>query len=291
MGNHRVRTAVIPVAGLGTRFLPVTKAVPKEMLPIVDRPCISYIVAEAVAAGIERVVFVTSKGKDALIDYFDRSPHLESHLAANGKTELLETVLEAARLAEVVSVRQGEALGLGHAVLTAKPAVADEPFAVLLGDDIIDSNTPAIQQLIDARNGPDQAVVALMEVPQEETRRYGVCAGPWLDSNRMKVDTMVEKPDPKVAPGRHAIVGRYVLPPEVFSILEETPRGTGGEIQLTDAIFQLAEQGRVTGLVFEGRRFDTGNVLGLLEASLYFTSKRPEYRDGLRAMLSRMDIG
>ena len=194
-------------------------------------------------------------------------------------------------MAEVVSVRQGEALGLGHAVLAAKPAVANEPFAVLLGDDIIDSRTPAIQQLIESRDDPTQAVVALMEVPQSETRRYGVCAGPWLDTNRMKVDTMVEKPDPTVAPGRHAIVGRYVLPPEVFSILERTPRGTGGEIQLTDAIFQLAEQGRVTGLVFEGQRFDTGNVLGLLEAAPHFTSKRPEYKDGLRSILARMDFG
>jgi len=289
MAGSGIRTAVVPVAGLGTRFLPVTKAVPKEMLPIVDRPCIAYIVAEAVAAGIERIVFVTSKGKDALVDYFDRSPALEAHLEAAGKTDLLELVASAGKMAEVICIRQGEALGLGHAVLTARPAVADEPFAVLLGDDIIDAKVPAIRQLIEARSTESDAVVALMEVPLADTSRYGVCAGPWINDALMKVDIMVEKPSPEVSPGRHAIVGRYVLPPDVFSILERTPRGSGGEIQLTDAIAELANDGRVSGLVFEGRRFDTGNVLGLLEASLHFTAQRPELRDGLRKILKGME--
>jgi UTP--glucose-1-phosphate uridylyltransferase len=284
-----VRTAVIPVAGLGTRFLPVTTSVPKEMLPIVDQPCIAYIVAEAVEAGIERVVFVTSRGKDALVDYFDRNPALEAHLEATGKGERLQAMQALAKTAEIVCVRQGEALGLGHAVLTARPAVADEPFAVLLGDDIIDAQRPAIQQLIEARTATEDAVVALMEVPLQETRRYGVCAGPWLAPSRMHIQTMVEKPSPEEAPGRHAIVGRYVLPYEVFSILERTPRGAGGEVQLTDAIAELAAAGRVSGLVFEGRRFDTGNVLGLLRASLHFTAKRPDLREGLKEILEEME--
>jgi UTP--glucose-1-phosphate uridylyltransferase len=290
MAISGVRTAVIPVAGLGTRFLPVTTAVPKEMLPIVDRPCIAYIVAEAVAAGIERVVFVTSRGKDALVDYFDRNPALEAHLESTGKGEQLQAVREAARMAEVVCVRQGEALGLGHAVLTARPAVGDDSFAVLLGDDIIDAKKPAIQQLIEARTATEDAVVALLKVPMQDTRRYGVCAGPWLAPSRMQVKTMVEKPAPEDAPGPHAIVGRYVLPSEVFSILERTPRGAGGEVQLTDAIAELAAADRVSGLVFEGQRFDTGNVLGLLRASLHFTAKRPELRAGLKKILEEMEV-
>jgi UTP--glucose-1-phosphate uridylyltransferase len=167
--------------------------------------------------------------------------------------------------------------------------VADEPFAVLLGDDIIDSQVPTIRQLMDARPSQNDAVVALMEVPLADTRRYGVCAGPWVNDSLMRVDVMVEKPSPETSPGRHAIVGRYVLPPDVFSILERTPRGSGGEIQLTDAIAELATAGRVSGLVFKGRRFDTGNVLGLLEASLHFASQRPELRDGLRKILKGME--
>ncbi len=287
-----VRTAVLPVAGLGTRFLPVTKAVPKEMLPLGDRPCIEYVVAEAVSAGIERIVFVSSRGKDALVDYFDRSPALEAHLEANNKGELLAEVRRIARMAEVVTVRQGEALGLGHAVLTAAPAVGDEPFAVLLGDDVVDSAVPAIGQLIAARAETGaEAVVALMEVPHEHTRRYGVCAGAWESPSRMRVRAMVEKPEPEVAPSDFAIVGRYVLPSRIFSILRSTPRGRGGEVQLTDAIAVLAAEGVVLGQVFDGQRFDTGDVLGLLRASLHFSRKRPELREGVDAILAEFQAG
>lgn len=281
-----VKTAVLPVAGLGTRFLPVTKSVPKEMLPLVDRPCIEYAVAEAVAAGVERVVMVVSRGKEALADYFDRNPLLEQHLEEKGKEEQLALVRSLSDMCDVVTIRQGEALGLGHAVLTARPGVGDQPFAVLLADDVVDAERPAIGQLIDAWE-PGRAVVALMEVPRAETRKYGVCAGEWLSPDRMSVSAMVEKPDPADAPSNHAIVGRYVLPPDIFEILRRTPRGRGGEIQLTDALAALAAQGRVTGKVFEGQRFDTGNVLGWLDATLHFARKRPDLAGPLAEIIAR----
>ena len=278
----RVRTAVIPVAGLGTRFLPVTKAVPKEMLPIVDRPCIEYVVAEAVAAGLDEIVFVTARGKGAITDYFDRSPELEARLG--GSPALLAEVQRVAKMAEVVSVRQPEALGLGHAVLCAKAAVGDRPFAVFLGDDIIASERPAIADLLEARQKDDEAVVCLLEVPAEETRRYGICAGTW-DGKRMAISHMVEKPTPEKAPSRFAIVGRYVLPADIFRVLESIPRGAGGEYQLTDALAVLASQNRCVGVAMAGERFDTGTVLGLLRASIHFTLARPELADGMRALL------
>lgn len=283
-----IEVAVIPVAGLGTRFLPVTKAVPKEMLPIVDRPCIEYVVAEAVEAGLRRIVFVTARGKDALVDYFDRSPALEQHLLDNGKADVLAELRRITRMAEVVAVRQQEALGLGHAVLTAMPAVGKQDFAVLLGDDIMDSPTPAIGQLLQAQAEVGGAVVGLFEVPQEHTNRYGICAGPWVQPGRMQVSAMVEKPAPESAPSNQAIVGRYVLPAEIFEILAHTPRGKGGEIQLTDAIAVLAGRGQVHGEVLVGERHDTGNVLGLIRASLHFARKRPELRAGLDEILAEL---
>lgn len=287
MSTPPIRTAVLPVAGLGTRFLPVTKTVPKEMLPIVDRPCIEYVVAEAVAAGMERIVLVTAKGKDAQVDYFRPSPSLEAHLKAAGKDELLAEVHRVGHMAEIVTVRQDVALGLGHAVLQAREAVGDQPFVVLLGDDIIDAEVPCIAQLMEgyqAGNG----VVALMEVPLEESHRYGMCAGSMRTPTRMQIDKMVEKPAPADSPSRFAIVGRYVLPPEVWNILAQTAPGAGGEIQLTDALAQLAREGRMEGHVFSGRRFDTGNVVGLLRASLYFALKRPELNGPVRALLDEL---
>jgi UTP--glucose-1-phosphate uridylyltransferase len=280
----RVRTAVIPVAGLGTRFLPVTKAVPKEMLPIADRPCIEYVVAEAVAAGLDQIVFVTARGKGAIQDYFDRAPELEARLAAANQTALLAEVQRVAKMADVIAVRQEEAHGLGHAVLCAKAAVGDRPFAVFLGDDIIVSERPAIADLLAARQRDDEAVVCLLEVPQEDTRRYGICAGTWTGT-RMAISHMVEKPAPEKAPSRFAIVGRYVLPPDIFAILESIPRGAGGEYQLTDALAVLAAEGRCTGVAMAGERFDTGTVLGLLRASIHTALGRPDLRDGMRALL------
>lgn len=280
-----ITKAVLPVAGLGTRFLPVTKAVPKELLPLVDRPCIAYVVAEAVAAGIGDIVLVTSRGKSAIEDYFDSAPALEASLEASGKKELLREVQAATRLAKVISLRQHAPKGLGHAVLTAFPAVGNQDFAVILPDDIVDADPPAIGQLIAAQAQTGGAVVALKEIPREHTNRYGVCAGPWVQTDRMRVDEMVEKPPPATAPSNFSVVGRYVLPGRIFSLLENTPVGRGGELQLTDAIAQLCAEGGVHGVRFSGVHHDTGNPLGLLEASIYYALKRPEFAEGTRAML------
>ena len=282
-----VRKAVLPSAGLGTRFLPVTKAVPKELLPLLDRPCLSYVVAEAVEAGITDIVLVTARGKSAMVDYFDRSPTLEGQLERAGKLHLLKEVREIARQANIISVRQQEQLGLGHAVLTAAPAVGDEPFAVLLGDDIIDAPRPAIGQLLEVYDQRGGVVVALQEVPREDTRRYGICAGPMLRGDLMRVEAMVEKPEPAVAPSNLSIVGRYVLPPGIFDELRRTPPGAGGEIQLTDALAAFAARGEAHGLLFEGERFDTGNPVGLLDATLHFALKSPTYAAATRELLGR----
>lgn len=281
----RVRTAVIPVAGLGTRFLPATKSVPKEMLPVLDRPCVDYIVREAADAGIERIIFVTARGKDAMVDYFDSAPALEAHLKKHEKFELLEKVVEAGRRVDVINIRQRQALGLGHAILTARPIVGNEPFAILLGDDIVFAEKPVIGEMINVYHRKQDAVVAVMEVPNEHTQRYGICAGDWENSKEMRVSQMVEKPHPKVAPSNFGIVGRYVVPPEIFDMLAETPPGKGGEIQLTDALHMLAKMNRVIGFKFDGRRIDTGNALGLLQASMYQAYHRPEMRERFLDML------
>lgn len=281
----RVRTAVIPVAGLGTRFLPATKSVPKEMLPVLDRPCVDYIVREAADAGIEKIVFVTARGKDAMVDYFDSSPTLEAHLKEHEKFELLEKVVEAGRRVDVITIRQRKALGLGHAILTAKPIVGDEPFAILLGDDIVFAEQPVIGEMIKVFEKQQEAVVAVMEVPNEHTQRYGICAGEWENEREMRVKRMVEKPHPKVAPSNFGIVGRYVVPAEIFTLLEDTPPGKGGEIQLTDALHMLARMNKVVGFKFDGKRIDTGNAMGLLHASMYQAYHRPEMREKLMELI------
>ena len=290
MAPVAVRTAVIPVAGRGTRLLPVTKSVPKEMLPIVDRPCIEYVVTEAVESGIERIVFVTSRGKDALLDYFDRSPTLEAHLEAHGKRDMLAEVRKVAGLARVIDVRQQVARGLGHAVLSALPAVAPgEDVAVLLGDEVLDAETPGLAQLIAARDAAGaEGVVGLIEVPRDQTDRYGICAGSFEAEGRMRISEMVEKPCPADAPSRFAIIGKYVLPYRLFDVLKRTPPGSGGEVQLTDAIAVLAQEGGIVGQVVEGVRHDTGNVLGLLRASLHFAWKRPDLRPGVQALITEL---
>jgi UTP--glucose-1-phosphate uridylyltransferase len=286
-----IKKAVLPVAGMGTRFLPVTKAVPKEMLPILDRPCVEYVVAEAVAAGITELIFVTARGKTALVEYFDRNPALEASLEAAGKSAMLAEIRRVTQLATVVTVRQHEQRGLGHAVRTARAAVGSTPFAVLLPDDIVDHESlgaaPAIGQLAAVHADVGGCVVALKEVPREHTRRYGICAGEWVQGDRMRVDRMVEKPAPEVAPSNFSIVGRYVLPPEIFDILDQTAPGAGGEIQLTDALAVLAGRGEAHGHVFTGRHFDTGNPLGLLDATLHFGSTHAEFGPGVRALLER----
>ena len=285
MATQRVTRAVLPLAGLGTRFLPASKAVPKELLPLVDRPCLDYIIAEAVAAGIEDMVFVISKGKGAIVEHFSKDPYLERYLEERGQEHLLAEVRRAARLAKIVTVRQDDALGLGHAVLTARAAVGDNPFAVLLGDDIIHSpGNPALTQLLDIWNDKGECVVALIEVPRDQTHRYGICDGT-VEGRLMEVTGMVEKPDPADAPSNLSIVGRYVLPGEIFDILEHTPKGRGGEIQLTDALAVLAERGQAWGYLFEGRRYDTSNVLGWLEATVGLALERPELAPRVREIL------
>lgn len=275
----KVRTAVIPVAGLGTRFLPATKAIPKEMLPVLDRPCVDYIVKEAADAGIERIIFVSARGKDAMVDHFDRAPALEAHLKKHGKIELLEKVLEAGERVDIITIRQRETLGLGHAILAAKSIVGNEPFAILLGDDIVFSEKPVIGEMIKVFERTNDAVVAVMEVPNQDTERYGICAGTWENEREMRVESMVEKPHPKIAPSNFGIVGRYVVPPEIFAMLEDTKAGIGGEIQLTDALHMMARMKRVIAFRFDGDRFDTGNALGLLHASMYQAYHRPNMRE------------
>lgn len=282
-----IRKAVLPVAGLGTRFLPVTKSVPKELLPLVDRPCLEYIVTEAIDAGLEELIFVTSHGKDAILDYFDRDPSLEATLEAAGKKDYLREVRRVGSLAQVVAVRQKETLGLGHAVLCAAPATGNEAFAVLLGDDIIDAKVPAIGQLMSVHEEYGGCVVALMDVPRDQTNRYGICDGRMVKDRLMHISAMVEKPEPEVAPSTYSIVGRYILPPEIHEILQTTPHGTGGEIQLTDALAVLASRGQAWGAEFEGLRFDTGNVLGLFEATLHFIQQRPELAKEARSLIQR----
>ncbi len=283
----RPRKAVIPAAGLGTRFLPATKTIPKEMLPLVDVPAIQYVVAEAVASGIEEIVLVTGRGKSAIEDHFDRAPELEQVLADKGKIDLLEQVRAIGRMARVVSVRQKEALGLGHAVLVARHAVGNEPFAVLLGDDIFDCTPPCAAQLSDVfdSHGP---VVALRAVTPEETQLYGVIAGTPVAERLHRVHTLVEKPGPGSAPSNLAVFGHYVLPPEIFDILERTPPGKGGEIQLTDALQVLARETGLYGLEFQGDRYDAGDKLGFIEATVAFALKRPDLGPRLRPVLRRL---
>lgn len=282
--RKKVRKCVVPAAGLGTRFLPATKSVPKELLPIVDTPTLQYIVGEAAHAGIEDVILITARGKTSMVDHFDLSPELEETLQSRGKTAERDALRAISSMARLSSVRQHEAKGLGHAVLQASNLVGDEPFAVILGDDIIDAEVPAIQQLADCYERTGMGVVALMEVPEAETSLYGIAAGQMEDERTMRIHHMVEKPksDP---PSRLAVIGRYVLPSRVFDYLRELKPGVGGEIQLTDALALLAQREGLMGYRFEGKRFDAGDRLGYLKANVAFALKRPELRDGLLAWL------
>jgi UTP--glucose-1-phosphate uridylyltransferase len=284
MATKKVRKAVIPAAGLGTRFLPATKAVPKELLPIVDIPTIQYIVAEAVAAGVREVILICARGKDSIVDHFDIAGELEAHLERTGKHELRRQMREIARMANVVTVRQQEPLGLGHAVLCAKDVVGDEPFIVMLGDDIIDAPVPGAKQLADTWERHGLGTIALMEVPREETNLYGIAAGTAIDERTVRIEQLVEKPkqDP---PSQLAVIGRYVLPPRVFEVLEQVKPGVGGEIQLTDALAVLAREDGLLGYRFEGDRYDAGDRLGYLKANVAFALKRPELRAQLQSWL------
>lgn len=276
----KIKKAIIPIAGKGTRFLPATKQIAKEIIPIINVPMIHYIVQEAVEAGIQQIIFVTSSGKFSVEDYFDRNQELEAFLERNNKTKELELIRKIGSMVDVTAVRQKEQLGLGHAVLMAKNMVEREPFAVLLGDDIVVNGVPAIKQLIDVSLENDGAsVIGVMEVPKEETSKYGIVKGTFINDLTLRMDGMVEKPKPEDAPTNLATPGRYVLTPEIFDILEKIPRGAGNEYQLTDAINVLCQRKTVLAHKFHGERFDTGNIHGYLDATVDFALKDPAIRD------------
>lgn len=282
-----VKKAVFPVAGLGTRFLPATKANPKEMLTVVDKPLIQYAAEEAVNAGIEELIFVTSSSKRAIEDHFDKNYELESELERKGKTDLLKIVREVVPAnVTCVYVRQPEALGLGHAVLCAKPVVGDEPFAVILADDLINnSGNCVLGQMISVYNDHHASILGVEEVPAEETEKYGIVDPGDTDGRVSQVNSIVEKPLPEEARSNLAVVGRYVLTPSIFKHLEKIPRGAGGEIQLTDAIEQLLGDEQVLAYRFEGKRYDCGSKLGYLQATVEFALEHPELRDDFRDYL------
>jgi UTP--glucose-1-phosphate uridylyltransferase len=273
-----IKFAVIPAAGLGTRFLPATKSVPKELLPIVDTPTIQYIVQEVYDAGIETLVLVTGKGKNAIIDHFDLNEALEEKLRAEGKDDLAARLHEQCGLVKIVTVRQQSPRGLGHAVLCAKEVVGNNPFVVLLGDDLVDAEVPCTKQMIHEFDKHRKSIVALMEVPDKDISKFGICAGKAIDDHALSLSTMVEKPAPGDAPSNLAIVGRYILTPRIFNILEDTIPGKGGEIQLTDAMAILMREEGFIGYKFKGQRFDAGDKFGFIQANIYYALKNPKLK-------------
>jgi len=285
-----VKVAVFPAAGLGTRFLPATKAQPKEMLPLVDRPLVQYVVEEAKAAGIERIVIVTGRRKNAIEDHFDTSFELEKMLEERGKDDLLAIVREVSDLIPVSYVRQKTALGLGHAILQAKDLVGNEPFAVMLGDDIVDSSEPCIGQMMRVREKRGNPVIAIQEVARAETGQYGIVAAERESDRVVRITGMVEKPAPEDAPSNLAIIGRYILPPEIFEILEATRSDAGGEIQLTSALATLLERRPIDGCLFEGKRYDAGDKLGFLKATVEFALKREDLGGPFREYLRSLEL-
>ena len=283
----KVRKAVFPVAGLGTRFLPATKANPKEMLPVVDKPLIQYAAEEAVAAGIKELIFVTGRAKRSIEDHFDKAYELEAELEKHQKQQMLDIVRNILPPGvSCIYIRQAEPLGLGHAVLWAKPAIGGEPFAVLLADDLIDGGARGcLAQMVEVYTHYNSGVIAVQPVPAADTDKYGIVEVKAIDSRVAKIQSIVEKPKPAVAPSTLGVVGRYILPPEIMGILEQTPRGAGGEIQLTDGISTLLAQQQVLAYEFEGRRYDCGSKLGYLEATVELALQHPELQAQFRAYL------
>ncbi|HTC94497.1 MAG TPA: UTP--glucose-1-phosphate uridylyltransferase GalU [Terriglobales bacterium] len=290
----KVRKAVFPAAGLGTRFLPATKAMPKEMLPLVDKPIIQYGVEEALAAGCDQIVIVTGRGKTAIEDHFDVSYELEKMLEEKGKKELLAIVHHISDMIHVAYVRQKEALGLGHAVLMARELIGNEPFAVLLADDVIDANVPCLKQMIDVFEETQSSVIATQVVEGPAISSYGVLDAKPVDGKfqgrLFDISNMVEKPRREEAPSNLAIIGRYILTPKIWDALERTPLGTGGELQLTDALRLLLQEEKVYGYCFEGKRHDTGDKAGFLKATVEFALKRPDLGDDLRTWLKGLKL-
>ena len=284
----KIRRAVIPVAGKGTRFLPATKQTPKEMIPIINLPMIHYVVEEAILSGIEQVIFITSSGKHAIEDYFDRNFELEDFLIKNGKIKELELIQKIGNMVEVTSIRQKEQLGLGHAVLCARELVGNEPFAVILGDEIVRGPHPVTKQLIEiAQKNNNANVIGVMEIDPLETYKYGVVKGEFIPGSKktLRMNTMVEKPKPADAPSNLATPGRYIFRPEIFDALKVIPKGVGGEYQLTDAINLLARESEVYAYIFDGDRFDTGNIEGYLNATIEFALMNKDSEAMMRRLI------
>ena len=286
-GNSlKVKKAIIPAAGLGTRFLPATKALPKEMLNIVDKPALQYIVEEVVASGIEEILIITTRNKETIQNHFDKSFELEIKLAESGKTEMLEEVVRISEMADIHYVRQKEPKGLGHAVGCAKTFVGNEPFAVLLGDDIVyNKEVPCLRQLLNVYETYGDSVLGVQTVPHSETSKYGIIAGEKMEDRTYRISDMVEKPDPDKAPSDMAILGRYVLDSAIFEMIEKTPKGKGGEIQLTDAMKMLLQNHRMLAYDFVGRRYDTGNKQGYLEATVEYALRNPQTKESFMEYL------
>lgn len=282
-----VRKAVIPAAGWGTRFLPATKAQPKEMLPIVDKPAIQYIIEEAVASGIEDIIFITGRNKKALEDHFDRAMELEVFLEQKGRGDLAEVIRAISNLADINYVRQKEAKGLGHAILCARKVIGNEPFAIMLPDDIIASQTPCLKQLMNIHQRCGGTVVAIQEVPPKDVSKFGIINGRLESDNSYVVDDLVEKPDQQQAPSNLAVIGRYIVSPRVLDLLERTKPGANGEIQLTDALRELCQQEKMLGYKFEGTRFDVGDKMGFLQANVRFALNNREFADDFKEFLGR----
>ncbi len=286
----QIKKAIFPAAGLGTRFLPATKSSPKEMLPLVDKPIIQYVVEEAIASGIQDVIIVTGRGKRAIEDHFDKSWELEYELERKGKHDLLKKAREIADMVSVFYVRQKEPLGLGHAILTARNLIDNQPFAVLLGDDIVHSETPCLKQLVDVYNKYKCSVLAVEQVSKDQIHSYGVIEGRHVEDNVFRVLNLVEKPKPEDAPSDLAIIGRYILTPEIFDALEKTEPDKGGEIQLTNALKILKEQQAIYACQFEGKRYDTGDKLGFLKATVEFALRRPDLADDFKEYLKGINL-
>lgn len=284
--NNKIKKAIIPAAGLGTRFLPATKAQPKEMLPIVDKPTIQYIIEEAIASGIEEILIITGRSKKCIEDHFDRSIELELELEKAGKQSMLDMVQDISNMVDIHYIRQKEPRGLGHAINCAKAFVGDEPFAILLGDDIVyNEQKPCLKQLIDCYNEYHTSVLGVQTVPHDKVNKYGIVAGIDIEDRVMKVKGLVEKPNIDEAPSDVAILGRYIVTPKIFEILDRTKPGKGNEIQLTDALLELMHEEAMYAYNFEGRRYDVGDKLGFLEATVEYALRREELRDGFTEYL------
>lgn len=284
----KIRKAIIPAAGLGTRFLPATKAMPKEMLPIVDKPTIQYIIEEAVASGIEDIIIVTGKGKRAIEDHFDSSFELEHNLASKEKWKLLDEVRRPSEMADIHYIRQKEPKGLGHAIWCARKFIGDEPFAVLLGDDIVEAEIPCLQQMIHIFDRYQQPVVGVKQVPWDEVHRYGIVEGRQVENSLVQATRLVEKPAREEAKSNLAIMGRYILTPQIFDLLGEQSVGVGGEIQLTDALFRLGEENPILAYEFDGDRHDVGEKLGFIETTIHYALQHDEIKDDVLAYMKKV---